>query len=207
MRGLLIEKGEGWYIVLTPTGQYKKIKGTITEKIGAEVRLPNTTVAPVYVRAAALAAAFLLFFALAASQHLLLNNRVFAYITIEANHDAEFAVDRQNRVLSAKGYGPEAVEILSRIGYLGADVDKVISEFTLASLEGADTGAEEKEIVVSYYPLYKLQAKEVDSKLEQLAKEQQKIIGERESRYSLPQSLWTRKPGKKQTVRESPRAG
>ena len=180
MKGVLIEKGEGWYIVLTPTGQYKKIRGTSAQGIGAEVELPAAKAGSGYIRVAALAAAVLLLVAMAAGQHLLLDSRVYAYITIEANHDVEFAVDRQNRVLSARGYEPGAVELLSRIDYLGADVQKVISEFTLASLGDTDIGTdEEKEVVVSYYPLYRSPAGDVDSKLEQLAREQQKAIGER----------------------------
>lgn len=174
MKGLLIEKGEGWYIILTPASQYKKIKGTTAGDIGTEVKLSNTTA---FTKAAALAAALLLFVTLAAAQHLLLNNRVYAYITIEANHDVEFAVDRENRVLSAQAYGSEAARLLSGIDYLGADIQKVISEFTLASLEDVGTGAdEEREVVVSYYPLRRHQDEEVDNRLEQIAEEQQRTI-------------------------------
>jgi len=127
MKGLLIEKGKGYYILLTPDGEYRKIMGKTNYDIGDEVHISNA--APVRAYAAA-AAVLLVMASLTAWMLRISSGRVAGYVTVDISSRVEFAIDNQGRVLKANPLNEEASQVLAGISFQGREVEEVLADFT-----------------------------------------------------------------------------
>ena len=164
MKGLVVEKQARCRIVLTPTGEYKKIHGALGGEIGQEISVrPYFTASKVAVLAAVLVIVILLSQALPV---ILGQNRAYAYVTLDINPSAEFAVDADYLVLSARPYNPEAENILSGLEYIGKRIDSVLAEFTHSAISLRYIGSgKQNRVVVSFYSAHTKDEQSVEAEL------------------------------------------
>lgn len=173
LKGLIIEKGEKYYIVLTPTGAYKKIKGLTTKNIGQEIYINNIfSMTKIVSLAAALLVIIMLIEVILIMPG---QNQVYAYVTLDINPSVEFAVDRNYAVLKAYPFNSEAAQILSDIKYLYVDINKVLADFTLAAIDNEYISENQENYVeISVYPT-KLD-ESIEPKLNEITRTQKEII-------------------------------
>jgi len=173
LKGLIVEKGEKHFIVLTPTGEYKKIKGFTKMNIGQEVDIHNSFS---MTKIVSLAAALLVIILLGETMFKMPGqSQVYAYVTLDINPSVEFAVDRNYAVLKAYPYNSEAEQILSGIEYLHDDINEVLADFTQAAIEHEYiSDDQENYVVISVYPTNPDEP--IESKLNEMTRTQNEVI-------------------------------
>jgi len=172
LKGLIVEKEKHYYIVLTPTGAYKKIKGSTEKAIGQEISV-NTTFS--IAKISLMAAALLVIVLLAQAILKMPGQQIFAYVTLDINPSVEFAIDKDYLVLQASSLNAEAKDLLSKIEYSGRRIDMVLADFTQAAILDRYI-AEDKDnyIVVSFCPVVQDEATEVH--LDEITGKQRQVI-------------------------------
>ena len=174
MKGLLVEKETGYYIVLTPMGAYKRINRSTQMNIGQEVRIDY---AFSMIKIASLAAALLLIVLVGPMLGILGSSQVYAYVTLDINPSVEFAIDTEDIVLSANSFNPEAEQILAGIEYSGRSIDYVLADFTQVAIElQYITKDKENHVVVSFYPKHQDNSEFIEEKLNEITREQRKVL-------------------------------
>lgn len=174
MKGLLVEKETGYYIVLTPMGAYKRINRSTQMNIGQEVRIDY---AFSMIKIALLAAALLLIVLVGPMLGILGPSQVYAYVTLDINPSVEFAIDTEDIVLSANSFNPEAEQILAGIEYSGRSIDYVLADFTQVAIElQYITKDKENHVVVSFYPKHQDNSEFIEEKLNEITREQRKVL-------------------------------
>ena len=172
---MVVEKQARCRIVLTPTGEYKKIHGALGGEIGQEISVrPYFTASKVAVLAAVLVIVILLSQALPV---ILGQNRAYAYVTLDINPSVEFAIDADYLVLSARSYNPEAENILSGLEYIGKRIDSVLAEFTHSAISLRYIGSgKQNRVVVSFYSAHTKDEQSVEAELKRITDAQQEVL-------------------------------
>lgn len=175
MKGLVVEKKFGSYIILTSSGEYRRIYGTTKADIGQDVSLDNK---PSMTWTASLAASILIIFLLSdVIFGVVMNTRVYAYVTLDINPSAEFAINSEHDVLNAYAYNQEAKDILTGMNYSGENIETVLADFTLAAINNhyIEDGKQNR-VIVSFYPRQSLEEVTIESELDKITDEQRKVI-------------------------------
>ncbi|MCD5413542.1 MAG: anti-sigma factor domain-containing protein, partial [Clostridiales bacterium] len=133
MKGIIIEKSIFHTLILTPTGEYKKINRVIKREIGEEIELENRRFALKHV--IAVAAMFMLFVFSSLYYDMRFNKEVFAFVTVDINPSIEFEINQHNYVISATAFNDDAKKVLENMSYRFRKIDEVASRFTKKAVE------------------------------------------------------------------------
>jgi hypothetical protein len=170
-----MEKQARCTIVLTPTGEYKKVSGTVKEDIGQEV-----TVRPCLAVPKAVYLAAVLVIAVVISQALpsmLGSNQAYAYVTLDINPSTEFAINADHIVLSAHPYNQEAVEILAGMEYTGKGIAPVLAEFTQSAISQQYIKDDsQNHVIVSFYSEHAKDKQTAEAELGRITETQRQVL-------------------------------
>ncbi len=175
MKGLLVEKGNEYDILLMPDGGYKRVWGRTEKQIGMEVEVALTRPTRTY----AAATAALLIILILVQTVILPLQRVAGYVTLDINPSIEFAINRKDQVLKAHPFNEEAAQILEQISYRRRVVEDVLEDFTrqAISLHYIEPGKENR-VVISLVSKGRSQSVMGAEKLSHIKEAQQKVLRE-----------------------------
>ncbi|MFW5896902.1 MAG: proline-rich domain-containing protein [Bacillota bacterium] len=143
--GLIVERGDGWAIVLTRGGSFRRIALSGMEPgVGEEVRIPGN---PLVARLALVAAMIALVF-LVVNAPFGISDEVSAaaYLGVDVNPSWELALDSDGRVVGAVGFDRDSGEALDRAGVdEGDDVVVVVRRL----LHGYEFGEQEDRALLT----------------------------------------------------------
>ena len=185
MRGIIIEKGENHSILLTPGGEYKRINQKLDSAIGEEVVIRNNHRKHRYI--GLIAACLLIVLGLSQIFNAFVaEQKVYAYVTMDINPSVEFAINRDERVISARALNGDAEKVLANMQYKGEKIDKALSDFTKASIALqyiSDT--KENNILISVVEREKSDEKNLQEQLKHLKIVQQEILTENQQKAEV----------------------
>ena len=121
-RGLVLEKGRPESIVLTPDGEFKKVRSLRSVGVGEETEIPRVGRWRPY----SLVAAFLIVLVGFTTLQLVGSRPLLAYVTMDINPSLEFGVDSQWRVQSLRGLSTEGELLAGDLAYRGRELPEVI---------------------------------------------------------------------------------
>ncbi|HHY81833.1 MAG TPA: hypothetical protein GX505_04020 [Clostridiales bacterium] len=175
MKGLVVEKQAFCSIVLTPTGEYRKVYGIIKEEVGQEISIKYCSAAS---RLAAVAAALVIIIFFSQVLPVLLEwNQVYAYVTLDINPSVEFAIDSDYLVLKARPYNQEAESILTQLEYERKEIRSVLVEFTRSALTLQPIGSNtQNHVVVSFYSRHAKDEQSVEAGLAYIKEVQKEVL-------------------------------
>lgn len=130
-RGTVMETTGRWAVVLTPDGEFRRVRVPPACAVGDEVDLP----APAGLLRPALVAAVLVL-ALATGWYLQWARLgpVVAYLAVDINPSVELGLDRRWRVVTAEPLNEAGRVLLEGLAYRGQDVTAVVSALTAPAL-------------------------------------------------------------------------
>jgi hypothetical protein len=175
LKGLIVEKQARCTIVLTPSGEYKKIRGTVKGEVGQEVTVSPCFAVP---KAAVLAAVLVIALLLSQAMPVMLRqNEAYAYVTLDINPSAEFAIDADDIVLSAHPYNQAAEEILADMMYRGKGIGPVLADFTQSAISRQYIGSgRQNYVVVSYYSEHTKDEQAAEAELMRMIEAQRQVL-------------------------------
>ncbi|WP_276354769.1 anti-sigma factor domain-containing protein [Cohnella caldifontis] len=181
-RGTVMEKGGGSAVVLTPDGEFVRVKADGDVAVGQEIawseadRLPAAGRAGIRRRgrwaAAGTSAAVLLL--LAFSLWSFRTPAVVAYVSMDINPSIEMGLDAKERVLELKALNSDAEALVSRVAYRKKSVEEVTRTLAGKLTASKILDADEGEIVIASVRLRKVDEQweaKVTGKIEQILKE------------------------------------
>ncbi|MFO7941808.1 MAG: hypothetical protein R6U92_04080 [Bacillota bacterium] len=143
--GLIVERGDGWAVVLTPGGDFRRITLSGTEPgVGERVAIPGN---PLVGRLALVAAMVALIFLVVnlpfgASEEA----SAAAYLGVDLNPSWELALDSEGGVLGAVGFDRSAGELLERVEVSrGDDVVEVVMRL----MENFEFSSEDERVLLT----------------------------------------------------------
>ncbi|MGV8147473.1 MAG: hypothetical protein ACLKAN_00570, partial [Alkaliphilus sp.] len=128
MKGIIIDRAKFHTIILTPTGEYKKINRVFKNEIGEEFEFANRAVE--FKHIIAIAAMFMLFIFSSLYYNMRFSNEVFAFVTMDINPSVEFEINKHNYVVNATAFNDDAEKILEDMNFRSKKIEKVTNEFT-----------------------------------------------------------------------------
>lgn len=134
--GLVVELGQGRAVVLTPDGQFKRVRAKAGWQLGEEVRLENVVALPqrrpatlTWVAAAAIILAMLLPGALSV-RAIFGQTALAAYVAVDINPSLELQVSGAGKVLAANAVNDDAAQLLQSMNLQGLPLDQAVRQIT-----------------------------------------------------------------------------
>lgn len=120
-RGVVVEKDNGYAVVLTAEGEFRYLKGrrARTAEVGGLVEVPDGALSRWWVAAAAS-----LLILLVATWQLGMISPAAAYLSVDLGPTVELALDRQGRIIKARGLGPEGKQLVHQLTLEGVPVEQ-----------------------------------------------------------------------------------
>ncbi|MBB3108682.1 hypothetical protein FHS18_000710 [Paenibacillus phyllosphaerae] len=132
-RGVIMEVGKRFAVVMTPDGEFRRIRAAADMAVGEEIRLEDVTESPgrafalkwKFSAGAAAAAVVLLLCVPWLTKFGSPDQAVAAYLTMDINPSIELAVDNEENVLGLLPLNPDAKKLAEGLTYKGQPVEVV----------------------------------------------------------------------------------
>jgi hypothetical protein len=137
-------------VVFTPDGEFKKTRLPGGEyELGQEVEFSESGMGYMYkwgAIAAVLVLALVIPYVFSITA---LDTKAYAYVDLDVNPSVEFTINRQSRVIEAKGLNIEGEEVLKDADLIGKKIDYGIEYFALRSFQLGYANAEKNYILAT----------------------------------------------------------
>ncbi len=134
--GLVVGLGKGLAVVLTPDGQFRRVRAQADWQLGAEVRLDHVVTLPrrqpralTWVAAAAILLAMLLPGALSV-RTLVGQGALAAYVAVDINPSLELQVSAAGKVLDTSAVNDDAAQLMQELNLRGLLLDQAMRQIT-----------------------------------------------------------------------------
>lgn len=171
---MIVEKHTRYSIILTPTGNFKKVYGAFREEVGQEISIKPGITVP---RAISAVAALMIIILSLALPVMMGRNQAYAYVTLDINPSVEFAINEDYLVLKAHPYNQEADRILSGMAYKGQAIKSVLAEFTRSALSlWSPDDTEPNHVLVSFYSKHTKDEHSAEAELMHIMEAQRELL-------------------------------
>ncbi|MBE3581198.1 MAG: anti-sigma factor domain-containing protein [Thermoanaerobacteraceae bacterium] len=151
-RGVVLEVRGRKAIVLTPEGEFRRVRLAVPlPEVGEEIMLPPNASRGIPWYRVVVAAAALLFIALAVpwTGNLFGGPREVAYyISVDINPSIELAADRRERVMEARAFNPEGEDLLEGLRLEKVEVQRAVAELAREAVRRGYYRAQEEGVLL-----------------------------------------------------------
>jgi len=157
-RGTVMALEGGTAVVLTPDGQFVRVKNRGRLQVGQEIsggdfaRAVPRTSRRIFQAGASVAAVLLVIVAYA----LLRTPPVVAYVSMDVNPSVEFGLDKSEKVRELRAMNDDAGGLIEGIAYRGRELEPVMNELARKLVDGHILTPEDGDIVIASVPVGKI---------------------------------------------------
>lgn len=148
-RGIIVEIKSRHWIVMTPDGEFRKIRRASEAGLGDEVRLPDQSPVATRRTITLMAAASVILLLLALPGLMRSYSEVAVYLAIDFNPSLELGIDKHERVLELRSWNEDGAAMIQGMDYENIAVQDVLGQIVERARDGHYLTEDTPEIIVT----------------------------------------------------------